>query len=114
MKIIGKDIENYLNSISEASPLKRDNNDYLISYRLTSGKEVAFDPRTTRKASIFIGVLPENLNEISGIGEIVKYPPQKPSTALKRVSSQLDNLSVKYKVDLTSLDGLSKIISAQI
>ena len=114
MKIIGKDIENHLNAISEASLLKRDNNDYLISYRLVSGKEVAFDPRTTRKASIFIGMLPSNLNEISGIGEVITYPPKKPSTALKRVSPQLDNLPVKYKVDITSLDGLSEIILSQI
>ena len=114
MKIIGKDIESYLNSITDAYLLTRDNNDYLISYRLKSGKDVAFDPRTKNKASLFIGKLPENLNESAGIGDITIYPPKNPSTALKRVSSQLNNLSVKYRIEVHTIDALSKIIESQI
>ena len=114
MKIIGKDIETYLDSIESASLLARDNNDYLISYRLKSGIDVAFDPRTKTQASLFVGALPECLNSISGLGDIKKYPPKNPSSALKRVSTQLNNLSHKYKIEVHTIEALSAVIESQL
>ncbi|MFK0573750.1 hypothetical protein [Endozoicomonas sp.] len=113
MKINGKNVEDYLNSLSCAELLERDNNDYLISFRLDSGSDIAFDPRTKTKASIFIGTLPEELLTVTGIGKVIKYPPENPSTALKRVSSQLDRLPIKYKVEVQTIDALHQLIESQ-
>ena len=113
MKINGKDIEDYLNSLTYVSLLKRDNNDYLISYRLDSGAEIAFDPRTKKKASVFVGKLISKSLSSSGIGEITQYPPKNPSTALKRVSPQLDSLPIKYKVEVQTIEALSRLIDSQ-
>jgi hypothetical protein len=90
-----------LDSDPTASPHHQDNNEYLVSYRFDTGAEVAFDPRTTTKCSVFVNRLPERMK--SKLGKIVQYPPENPSTALARVSPQLASSSHLYKVDLPSV-----------
>ncbi len=109
--ITGKFVEDFLNSQSYVSPLKRDNNDYLISYRLDNGKDIAFDPRTKKKVSIFIGKTSELVKAIDGVSAYSN--DKKPTTALKRVSIQLSDLPVKYKVPIRSLNDLKFVIESQ-
>ncbi|WP_461534734.1 hypothetical protein [Spongorhabdus nitratireducens] len=111
MKINGKDVEEFFKRHPHAELFKRDNNDYLISYKLDTGVELAFDPRTKNKASVFIGKLPEHLINSPGFGRLTTYTPdKKPSTALKRVSPQLDVLKEKYKIDIQTIEALSKLV----
>jgi hypothetical protein len=61
----GSDVDNYLNNFFFATLLAEDNNRYLISYRLDTGADIAFDPRvkglTGKEASIFVTHKPSRL-----------------------------------------------------
>jgi hypothetical protein len=98
----GEDLRTLIDSIPSASHLTSDNNDYLVSYRFDTGAEVAFDPRTKNKCSLFIEKLPERMKD--RFPHIETYPPTNPSTALRRVSSQLSSAAQVYKVDLPNMD----------
>lgn len=106
----GSDIEAYLDALPHARQLNRDNNDYLVSYRLDTDAEVAFDPRTGDKASLFIALLPSRLLNTPGVSLVEKYPPKNPSTALKRVSPYLDGLSTKYRVRVQNQVDLERLV----
>ena len=94
----GEDLRALLNSLPHATLLKADNNEYLVSYRWDTGAEVAFDPRTTTKCSLFINKLPGRMEYL--FPHIERYYPENPSTALKRVSTQLAEAPQLFKVDL--------------
>jgi hypothetical protein len=113
LSINGKDVEVYLNALLHASLLKRDNNDYLISYRFDTDAEIAFDPRTKNKASIFVSSLPQRLLSSQGVGAVTHYPPEQPSTALGRVSSQLNSLTEIYRIEVKTTEALSRLIEWQ-
>jgi len=98
-----------LNGDPNATPLEQDNNEYLVSYRFDTGAEVAFDPRTTTKCSIFIAKFPERMK--GRLVRIVQYPPESPSTALARVSRQLASTHQLFKVDLPSHDAAKDLLA---
>lgn len=98
----GEQLRQILDADLNAKLYLRDNNEYLVSYRFDTGAEVAFDPRTTTKCSIFVAKLPERMRD--RLGEIAFYPPKKPSTALNRVSPQLAGSETLLKIDLPSIE----------
>ena len=99
-----------MKGLPHAELIARDNNDYLVAYRLDTGAEVAFDPRTERKGSLFVEKLPQRLLETDGVSLADTYPPKNPSTALQRVSSNLHGLAVKYRVEVHNKKGLERLI----
>lgn len=105
----GEELKNLLDSIPYAEFLKKDNNEYLISYRLDSGAEVAFDPRTSKKCSIFVDKFPNRMS--ARLGDVTYYPPVNPSTALKRVSIKLSDTHQLYKIDLPDKDVAFDLLS---
>lgn len=105
----GADLRSILDADPVAVRLEEDNNEYLVSYSFDTGAQVAFDPRTTTKCSVFINRLPERM--IHRLGKITHYPPQKPSTALARVSPQLAGSRLLYKVDLPSPDAAIDLLA---
>ena len=105
----GEDLRAMLDADPNSAPLEQDNNEYLVSYRFDTGAEVAFDPRTTTKCSVFIAKLPERMK--SRLGKIVYYPPESPSTALARVSPHLANTRPLFKVDLPSHDAAKDLLA---
>ena len=98
----GEQLRQILDAEPNAKLHLRNNNEKLISYRFDTGAEVAFDPRTTTKCSIFVAKVPERMRH--RLGEIDHYPPKKPSTALTRVSPQLANSQTLMKIDLPSIE----------
>ena len=101
----GEDLRAMLEADPNAAFLESDNNEYLVSYRFDTGAEVAFDPRTTTKCSVFVSKLPERMKH--RLGSITHYPPENPSTALTRVSSQLADTRPLFKVDgIAESDGV--------
>lgn len=98
----GEDLRAMLDADPNAHPLGQDNNEYLVSYRFDTGAEVAFDPRTTTKCSVFVDKVPERMR--SRLGAFKHYPPENPSTALARVSPQLASARQLFKIDLPSAD----------
>lgn len=64
----GEDLRAMLDADPNAAPLEQDNNEYLVSYRFDTGAELAFDPRTTTKCSVFIARLPERMKDRLGEG----------------------------------------------
>lgn len=105
----GEDLRAMLDADPHAAMLNRDNNEYLVSYRFDTGAEVAFDPRTTTKCSIFVAHLPERMKV--RLGKIVHYPPESPSTALARVSSQLAGMKQLFKVDLPTHEVAKELLA---
>lgn len=106
----GADIEKYLNSLTHATLLDRDNNDYLISFQLDTGVDVAFDPRTTGKASLFTEKIPMKLLATTSVSINKSYPPANPSTALNRVSSQLSQAKTLYRLEIKDSIALTRLI----
>jgi hypothetical protein len=110
----GSEVEEYLKMCGYAEELNRDNNNYLISYRLDTGAEIAFDPRVQgiegREASLFVESLPKRLIN-SGLVQLAeRYPPKNPSSALRRVSHNLAELPELYRVRVINKDGLIKLV----
>ena len=106
----GNDVEKYLISLPHAKLNARDNNDYLISFQLDTGVELAFEPRTKTKVSIFVANLPVRLIATGDISLEATYPPESPSTALERVSSQLSELTTKHRLQVYTHQGLERLI----
>ena len=105
----GEDLRAMLDLDPTVSALQQDNNQYLVSYRFDTGAEVAFDPRTSTKCSVFIDRLPARMK--FKLGKIISYPPENPSTALPRVSLQLASTPQLYKVDLPSADVARELLA---
>ena len=105
----GKDLKTLLDAYPYASEFLKDNNEYLISYRFDTGVEIAFDPRTTTKCSLFSEKIPERMRH--RLGTIKNYPPNNPSTALSRVSPQLSSANQIFKIDLPSADVARDLVS---
>lgn len=98
----GEDLKELLDGHKNAKPLSEDKNLYLVSYRFDTGAEIAFDPRTTTKCSIFIEKLPERMQ--SRFPHVELYPPTRPTTALKRVSHSLASSAQIFKVDIPNTE----------
>lgn len=105
----GEDLRAMLDADPNVAPLEQDNNEYLVSYRFDTGAEVAFDPRTITKCSVFIARLPERMKD--RLGKVVHYPPENPSTALVRVSPSLASTRPLFKVDLPSHDAAIDLLA---
>ncbi|MFP3333398.1 hypothetical protein SB761_22045 [Pseudomonas sp. SIMBA_064] len=105
----GEELRALLDADPHAVRLKQDNNEYLVSYRFDTGAEVAFDPRTTTKCSVFVSKLPERMK--ARLGKITRYPPESPSTALARVSPQLAGERQLFKIDLPSSDSARDLLT---
>ena len=110
----GLDVENYLKKCSFAKPLEEDNNRYLISYRLDTGAEIAFDPRVKglkgKEASIFVAHKPTRLLHTNDISLAAEYSAENPSTALGRVSKLLVNSPNLYRIRILNQTGLEELI----
>lgn len=98
----GEDLRALLDGNPNVRRLAEDNNEYLVSYRFDTGAEIAFDPRTISKCSVFVDKVPERMR--SKLGAFTHYPPKNPSTALARVSPQLAGSRQLFRVDLPSQD----------
>lgn len=111
----GSEVENYLNKCPFATLLAEDNNRYLISYRLDSGAEIAFDPRVKglkgKEASIFVTHKPRRLLLTSDVNLAAEYNPENPSTALGRVSELLDSSTNLYRIRVLSHSGLDALVN---
>lgn len=105
----GEDLRAMLDADPHAVRLQQDNNEYLVSYRFDTGAEVAFDPRTTTKCSVFVSKLPERMK--ARLGKVTCYPPKNPSTALARVSSQLAGERQLFKIDLPTSDSARDLLT---
>lgn len=105
----GEDLRAMLDADPHAVRLEQDNNEYLVSYRFDTGAEVAFDPRTTTKCSVFVSKLPERMKD--RLGKVTCYPPENPSTALARVSPQLAGEQQLFKIDLPSSDSARDLLT---
>ncbi len=103
------DLEKLLTITPNVVPLASDNNDYLTSYRFDTGAEIAFDPRTTTKCSIFVDKIPERMRY--KLGKINNYNPGNPSTALARVSPQIASATQLFKIDLPSIDVAKELLA---
>jgi hypothetical protein len=108
-KMTGEDLRGLLDKHPHAAPLKEDNNAYLVSYKFDTGAEIAFDPRTKTKCSVFIEKLPARMQ--GKFPHIESYPPTQPSTALKRVSSALSDAPTLCKVDLPNAEVASELLA---
>ena len=111
--ITGPCINEYLKALPHASHLADDRKMKLTSYRLDTGAEVAFDPKTSTKGSVYIDKVPIRLCSSGEFGKVAYYQNgtlSKPSTALERVSKYLDSQPQVYKVDVKTLEGLEKLI----
>lgn len=99
----GKDLRDLLEAHANAEHHLSDANDYLVSYRFDTGAEVAFDPRTVRKCSVFLAKKPP-----AGLyhpDDLVVYKDEnEPSTALRRVAIQLASTRPLYRVNLKDLN----------
>jgi hypothetical protein len=105
----GQELRVILDAHPHATPHKQDNNEYLVSYRFDTGAEVAFDPRTVTKCSVFVSRFPERMKD--RLGKVTHYPPENPSTALARVSPQLASDPRLFKVDLPSIDAAHDLLA---
>lgn len=72
----GKDLRDLLEAHPSAKHHLSDANDYLVSYRFDTGPEVAFDPRTTKKCSVFLAKRPPSALYLSN--DLVLYMGSTP------------------------------------
>lgn len=105
----GKDLRDLLDAHPNANHHQSDAHDYLVSYRFDTGNEVAFDPRTVKKCSVFLAKLPP-----AGLyhpDDLVIYEDDdEPSTALRRVSIQLASTRPLYRVSLTDINLAKRLL----
>lgn len=105
----GKDLRDLLEAHPSAKHHLSDANDYLVSYRFDTGAEVAFDPRTVKKCSVFLAKRPPSDLYLSN--DLVVYMDEdEPSTALRRVSTKLASARPLYRINLTDVVKAKQIL----
>lgn len=111
----GSDVENYLKKCPFATILEEDNNRYLISYRLDTRAEIAFDPRVKglkgKEASIFVAHKPTRLLLTGNVNLAAEYNLENPSTALGRVSKLLESSTNLYRIRVLNHSGLDSLVN---